>query len=97
MATVVLNVFILHAIVVELAEDLFWRDAEIDSQVVHQRQLAVFVNTGKQGHLGIGGAALHQRAARVIADPTDHRGANAGGADHRVRFAAQRLKRFSRE
>ena len=93
-AAIVLHVFVLHAIVVKLAEDLLWRHAEIDAQMVHQRQLAVFVNTGKQRHLGVGRPALHQRAAGVVADPTDHRGANTGGANHRVRLAAQRLKRF---
>ena len=59
-AAIVLNVFILHAIVVELAEDLFRRDAQVDTQMVHQRQLAVFIDTGKQRHLRVGRAALHQ-------------------------------------
>ena len=91
---IVLNVFVLHAVIVKFAEDLLWRYAQIDPQMVNQRQLAVFIDTGKQRHLRVGRAALHQRAAGVIADPTDHRGANARRADHRVRFATQRLKRL---
>ncbi len=58
--TVVLHVFVLHPVVVELAENLFWRHAEIDTQVVHQRQLAVFIDTGKQRHFSVSRAALHQ-------------------------------------
>jgi hypothetical protein len=45
--------------------------------MVDQLQLAVFVNLREQRHLGVGRAALHQRAAGVVADPADDRCADA--------------------
>ena len=46
-AAIVLNIIVLDAVVVEAAEDLFRRGAEINPEVVHQPQLAVFVNLRK--------------------------------------------------
>ena len=47
---IVLNVFVLYAVIVEFAEDLLWRYAQIDPQMVNHRQLAVFIDTGEQRH-----------------------------------------------
>ncbi len=72
------HIAVLNAIVIQLAEDLLRRDAQIDAQVVHQGQFALLVDTRKQRHFGVGRAALHQRATGVIADPANHRRANTG-------------------
>ena len=48
MTTVVLDVFIFHPIVVELTQDLLRRNAKINTQMVDQGQLAIFVDTGKK-------------------------------------------------
>ncbi|MNV04305.1 hypothetical protein D3C71_945960 [compost metagenome] len=91
---IVLHVGVVDTLVVELAEDLLRRDAKIDPQMVHQLELAVFINTRKQRHFGIRRAALHQRTAGVIADPANHRRANTGGTNHRMRLTTERLERF---
>ena len=51
--------------------------------------LARFVDTREQRHLGIGRAAMDERAAGVVADTAKHRGADAGRPDHGVRIAPQ--------
>ena len=71
------HIAIADALVVEAAEDLLRRAAEINAQMVDQLQLAVGVNLREQRHFGIGGPALHQRTAGVVADPADHRCADA--------------------
>ena len=78
MATVVAHILIFNPFVVEAAEDLLRRGAEVNAEVVHQRQLAVFINLRVQRHFGIRRAALYQRAAGVVADPADHRCPDAG-------------------
>lgn len=72
-ATVVAHILIFNPFVVEAAEDLLRRGAEVNAEVVHQRQLAVFINLRVQRHFGVRRAALYQRAAGVVADPADHR------------------------
>ena len=46
-AAIVLNIIFFDTVVVEAAEDLFRRGAEVNPEVVHQPQLAVFVNLRK--------------------------------------------------
>ena len=77
-AAIVADIFIFNPLVVEAAEDLLRRGAEVDAEVVHQRQLAVFINLRVQRHFGIRRATLYQRAAGVVADPADHRCPDAG-------------------
>ncbi len=64
--------------------------AQVDPEMVDQAQAAVGADRAVERKLGEGRAALDQRAARIVADPADHRGAEAGGADHRMRLAPQR-------
>ena len=78
----------------QASEDFFGGGAEVDAEVVDQLQPAVAVQLGVEGHFGVGGAALDQGAAGVVADAADDRGADAGGADHRVGFAAVFLQAF---
>ena len=52
--------------------------------MIHQLKLTLFIELRKERELGIGGAAFDQAAARVVTDTTNHRGANAGRANHRV-------------
>ena len=93
-ATIVLHVAVFDALVVKLAEDLLWRLAKVNAQMVDQRQLALFINAGKQRHFGVGRAALHQRAAGVVADTANYRGADTGRTDHRMWLAAKGLQCF---
>ena len=76
-AAIVQHIAIADPLVVESAEDLLRRTAEIDAQMVDQLQLAVGVNLCEQRHLGVGRPALHQGTAGVVADPADHRRADA--------------------
>ncbi|MNC21801.1 hypothetical protein D3C75_697860 [compost metagenome] len=76
-AAVMQHIAVLDPLIVQLAEDLFRGHAKIDTQMVHQLQLAALIDASEQGHFGVRRAALHQRAAGVIADPANHRGANA--------------------
>jgi hypothetical protein len=94
MTTIVKHVFVFYPIVIQLAEDLLWRDAQLNTKVIHQLEFAVFVDARKQRHFGIGRATLHQRTAGVVADAANHRGPYAGRSNHRVGLAPQRLKRF---
>ena len=77
MAAVVQDIAIANPFVIEAAEDLLRRAAEIDAQMIDQLQLAVGVNLREQRHLSVGRPALHQRAAGVVADPADDRRADA--------------------
>jgi hypothetical protein len=62
--------------------------------VVHQRHRSVVANLGEKAHLGVGRSALDQRPAGVVADAAEHRRADAGGADYRMRFAPERAERL---
>ena len=62
--------------------------AEVDAEVVDEFEFALFVDAGVERHFGVGGAAVDERAAGVVADAADDGGANAAGADDAVRFAA---------
>ena len=78
----------------DAGEDLLGVVAERQAEVVDEGDRAVRADLGVEAHLGIGGPALDQRAARVVADAAEHRGADAGGADHRMRLAAERAQRL---
>ena len=75
-------------------EDLLGVVAERQAEVVDERDRAVRADLGVEAHLGVGRPALDQRAARVVADAAEHRGADAGGADHRMRLAPERAQRL---
>ncbi|MNY53385.1 hypothetical protein D3C86_1891370 [compost metagenome] len=77
-AAVMQHIAVFDPLIVQLAEDLFRGHAKVDAQMVHQLQLAALIDAGEQGHFGVCRAALHQRTAGVIADPANHRGADAG-------------------
>lgn len=77
-ATVVADIFIFNPLVVEAAKNLLRRRAEVDAEVVHRAELAVFIDLRIQRHFGVRRAALDQRAAGVVADPADHRCPDAG-------------------
>ena len=62
--------------------------AEVDAEVVDEFEFAVFIDAGVERHFGVGGAAVDERAAGVVADAADDGGADAAGADDAVRFAA---------
>ena len=74
----------------QAGEDVLRRLPQFDAQVVDQAQHPVIAQLRVQRQLGIGRAAPHQRATGVVAHSPQHRGADARGADHRVRFAPQR-------
>ena len=61
--------------------------------MIDELNLARFVDLGVERELRIGRAAMNESAAGVVADPSHHRSADAGGADHRMRLATQRLQR----
>lgn len=94
MTTIVTHILIFNPFIIQLAQDLLRGMPKIDTQMIDQLQFALLVNTGKERHLGIGRAALHQRAAGVITDAADDRRADTRRTNHRVRFTAQRFKRF---
>ena len=73
-------------------EDLLGVVAKRQAEVVDQRHRAVGADLGMQAKLGIGRAAADQRAARIVADPPQYRGADAGGPDHRMGLAPQRAQ-----
>ncbi|EHM54844.1 hypothetical protein HMPREF9080_01073 [Cardiobacterium valvarum F0432] len=74
--------------VLQAVEQGFGVAAEVKAEVVDEFKLAVFVQAGVGGHFGVGGAAMDERAAAVVADAADDGGADAGGADDAMRFAA---------
>ncbi|KAF1050639.1 MAG: hypothetical protein GAK34_01791 [Delftia tsuruhatensis] len=80
--------------VLQPREDFLGRAAQGDAQVVDEFQRAVAADARVQRQFGIGRAAPHQGAARVVADAAQHRGADARRADHRMRLAPQRRQRL---
>ena len=62
--------------------------AEVKAEVVDEFEFAVFVQAGIGGHFCVGGAAMDECAAAVVADAADDGGTDTGGADDAVRFAA---------
>src|SRR6188472_1037433 len=62
--------------------------------MIDQVQRAVGAQLREQGELGVTGAALQQRAARVVTDPANDRGTDARRADHRMRLPAQGLQQL---
>ena len=62
--------------------------------MIDQFQRTVGVQLRENGKFGVAGAALQQRAARIIADPANNRGAYTGRADNRMRLPAQRLQQL---
>ena len=78
----------------DAGEDLLGVVAERQAEVVDEGDRAVRADLGVEAHLGIGRPTVDQRAARVVADAAEHRGTDAGGADHRMRLAAERTQRL---
>ena len=74
--------------VLQAVEQGFGVAAEVKAEVVDEFEFAVFVQAGVGGHFGVGGAAMEERAAAVVADAANDGGANAGGTDDAMRFAA---------
>ena len=76
-------------------EDLLGVVAERQAEVVDERHGPVGRGPRRiERHLGVGRPALDERAARVVADAAEHRGADAGRADHRMRLAPERPQRL---
>ena len=80
--------------VLQAGEDLLGAVAQLDPQVIDQLQRAVILHLRVERQFGIGRAAAYQGAAGVVADAAEHRGADAGRADHRMRLAIQRRQRL---
>ncbi len=66
--------------------------AERDAEMIDQAEPPVPIDPGIERQFGVGRPAPHQRAARIVADAADHRGADARRSDHRMRFAPQRTQ-----
>ena len=75
-------------------QDILRAVAQFDPEVIDQSQAAIGLDLGVEGQLGVRGAATHQGTARVVANAAEHRGADAGGANHRMRLPAQRRQRL---
>src|ERR1700689_924169 len=78
----------------EAPEDLLGIGAQVDTQVIDERDIACSIDLRIERHLGEGGSAVNQRAARIVADTAKDRGADAGQADHGVRITPDRAKRL---
>lgn len=65
--------------------------AQLDAKMIHEPQGACRIDGGEQRHLRVSRPAMHERAARVVADAAQHRRADARRADHRMRLAPERL------
>ena len=76
----------------EAHEHVLWFVAERQTKMIDERDRAVGSDLGVETQLGIGGPTLNQGPARIVADAAQHRGANAGGADDRVRLSSQRTQ-----
>ncbi len=69
-------------------EYLFRRLAELDVQMIDERQLARRGQLRIECKLGVDRPAADQRPAGIVADAADDRRADAGGTDDRMRFAS---------
>ena len=74
----------------QAGKHLFRAVAQLDTQVVNQREAAIGLHLRIERQFGVGRATAYQGPAGVITHTAEHRGADAGGANHRMRLAAQR-------
>ena len=91
-----LNLFWAELALLDPSQHRFRIGPKLDPEMVHEMHLPRKVDLRVQRHLGESRTAMNKRPARIVADPTEYGGTDAGRSDDRVGISAEWLQPSSR-